>query len=502
MKDESIRRTRLARRAAALTFLLTVALASTAQTPLLDSDTPARETLPANASALDTFIATRAVPDTRLAAQASTALPLKPNGPALPAAFDVATFESIAQQMVADQRVPGMAMAIVHKGQILSARGYGITDVSDAQPVDSHTVFRLASLSKGFAGTMAGLLVNNGTLRWDSHLTDYVPEFRMSQPGAAQQITVADILSHRVGLGKNAYDRDLEGYVSYRDLSRKLASAPMKCAPGTCYAYQNVAFSLIGDIVFASTGDFYSQEVTRRLLKPLGMNDASLGLEGIESSARWAKPHVRGKHGWVSVMPKLDPAKGGSAMIPSAGLLTMSVSADDGWKLTVNGRAAKPVTIDGWQQGFLIPSAGKVQLSHETPPLRWAMLFGQVLIWAAVVTLWRRSVRRKPVDVATDLVIDVPLVLDTDGPELVVGEDEPDRLVHAGGAEIRLERAGDAAASSTDESTDTSDEPAPAPGFLDDAAAGDEGDDAAFDQAADTDEVPIVPDLSDPEEPT
>ncbi|QOW23422.1 beta-lactamase family protein [Lysobacter avium] len=253
---------------------------------------------------MDAFIATQVVPDQRPVQASPAPLALKPQGPALPAGFDVATFEAIAQQMVADQRVPGMAMAIVHNGQVLSARGYGITDVSDAQPVDAHTVFRLASLSKSFAGTMAGLLVNNGTLRWDSHLTDYVPDFRMSQPGAAQQITVADILSHRVGLTNNAYDRDLEGYVPYRDLSRRLAAAPMKCAPGTCYAYQNVAFSLIGDIVFATTGDFYSQEVSRRLLKPLGMNDASLGLEGIESSARWAKPHVRGKGGWVSVMPK------------------------------------------------------------------------------------------------------------------------------------------------------------------------------------------------------
>lgn len=304
MKDESNRRTRLARRVAALTFLLTVALASTAQTSLLGGDPQASAPLPVHSSPMDAFIATQVVPDQRPVQASPAPLALKPQGLALPAGFDVATFEAIAQQMVADQRVPGMAMAIVHNGQVLSARGYGITDVSDAQPVDAHTVFRLASLSKSFAGTMAGLLVNNGTLRWDSHLTDYVPDFRMSQPGAAQQITVADILSHRVGLTNNAYDRDLEGYVPYRDLSRRLAAAPMKCAPGTCYAYQNVAFSLIGDIVFATTGDFYSQEVSRRLLKPLGMNDASLGLEGIESSARWAKPHVRGKGGWVSVMPK------------------------------------------------------------------------------------------------------------------------------------------------------------------------------------------------------
>ena len=58
----------------------------------------------------------------------------------------------------------------------------------------------------------------------------------------------------------------------------------MACAPGECYGYQNVAFSLIGDVVFAATGQFYSEAVGRRIFKPLGMNDASYGLEGIEAA--------------------------------------------------------------------------------------------------------------------------------------------------------------------------------------------------------------------------
>lgn len=301
MKDDSNRRPGLSGRLAALAFLLTLALASTAQTSLRASNPEPSE--PVTQVAVDTPPVATALAATTLQPQL-TPKPVQPVGQPLPNAFDVAMFEAMAQQIVAGQRVPGMAMAIVHNGQVLSARGYGITDVSDAEPVDAHTVFRLASLSKAFAASMTGLLVNGGTLRWDSKLTDYVPDFQLGRPGAAQQITVADILSHRVGLGNNAYDNDLERYVPYRELTHKLANAPMKCAPGTCYAYQNVAFSLIGDIVFAATGDFYSQEVQRRLLKPLGMNDASLGLEGIESSARWAKPHVRGRGGWVSVMPK------------------------------------------------------------------------------------------------------------------------------------------------------------------------------------------------------
>jgi beta-lactamase class C len=212
-------------------------------------------------------------------------------------------------------------MAIVHKGRIVSVRGYGITDVSAAEPVDGHTVFRLASLSKAFAGTVTGLLVSEGSLRWDSHVADYMPELRFSQPGAAQQLTVAEVLSHRVGLTHNAYDGFIEGGEDYRSLVQKLAYAPMTCAPGDCYAYQNVAFSLIGDVVFAATGRVFSETVSRRIFKPLGMDDASYGLEGIEASPRWAHPHVRGRHGWVSLTApqptyyRVAPAAGVNASV-------------------------------------------------------------------------------------------------------------------------------------------------------------------------------------------
>lgn len=246
--------------------------------------------------------------------------------------FDVRRFEAMAQALVADQKVPGLAMAIVHKGRVVSARGYGITDVSAAEPVDAHTAFRLASLSKGFAGTLAGMLVNDGVIRWDSRVTQYVPDFRLADAAAGQTVTVADVLSHRVGLGKNAFDRDLEAYVDYSTLTRRLANAPIKCTPGTCYAYQNVAFSLIGDVVFAATGSFYGQEVQRRIFKPLGMNDASVGLDGIQASPRWARPHVHGRGGWVSVTPKSTYYQ----VLPAAGV---NASASDmaQWLLAQTG---------------------------------------------------------------------------------------------------------------------------------------------------------------------
>ena len=233
--------------------------------------------------------------------------------------FDVGLFELMAEEMTFGQRVPGLAMAIVHNGRILSARGYGVTDVSNPQPVDAHTVFRLASLSKAFAGALTGLLVADGTVRWDSKVSEYVPGFQLSDPWATGRVTVADLLSHRVGLkAYNAFDRDIEADARYQDVTLKLASAPLECLPGQCYAYQNVAFSVVGDVLAQATGSDYAQLVQRRLLQPLGMQDASLGLEGIQSSRNWARPHVRSRNNWVSVTPKptyyrLPPAAGVNA---------------------------------------------------------------------------------------------------------------------------------------------------------------------------------------------
>ena len=311
MKENSRARRRAGNRAwqaGMVAMLMPFALGTAAQTPTHlqgQALAPFPETMPAFPAPSD------GRPDQR---------PPPENVMPLAEGFDVREFEAMAEALVHNQRVPGLAMAIVHNGQVLSARGYGVTDVHDAEPVDAHTVFRLASLSKSFAGTIAGMLVAEGAMRWDSRVVDFMPGLELSDPDAAEMITVADVLSHRVGLGRHTYDRDIEGGAEYNALVQRLSQAPMTCQPGDCYSYQNVAFSLVGDVVFATSGQFFSEAVSRRLFKPLGMHDASYGLDGIQNSPRWAKPHVRARGGWTSLMPKptyyrVAPAAGVNASI-------------------------------------------------------------------------------------------------------------------------------------------------------------------------------------------
>lgn len=246
--------------------------------------------------------------------------------------FDVREFEALAQGLVDSGKTPGLAMAVVQGGQILSARGYGVTDTSNPEAVDAHTVFRLASLSKAFASTVTAQLVADGKLRWDSRPLDYIPSLRFADPSAAQRLTVADVLSHRVGIGHNAFDRDLEANAEYPVLMQKLAYAPMSCAPSECYAYQNIAYSLIGNVVESVSGNTYEQTVARRLFRPLGMFDASYGLEGIANSKRWAKPHVGSGRRWTPVYPKPTYYR----VAPAAGV-NASITDMAKWLLAHNG---------------------------------------------------------------------------------------------------------------------------------------------------------------------
>lgn len=306
--------TRLARRLR-LALSLSLALVSTAGPLSAETPITSPPPTPHAARSLDArHDATMTPPAASVAAVAAVAGTRNTQSP------DLDLLREAAQAMVQDGSVPGLAIAVVQDGKVLMRDGFGVTDVDAPRPVGAHTVFRMASLSKAFAGTLTGLLVHDGRLRWDSRVRDYVPGFAMIEPSAAERVTVADVLSQRTGLKAHTFDRDLEADVAYPDLVQRLASAPMQCEPGQCYGYQNVAFSLVGDVIDRIEPDGYASELRRRVFTPLGMRDASVGLDALAASPSWARPHQRDRSGWRALYPKpnyyrVTPAAGVNASI-------------------------------------------------------------------------------------------------------------------------------------------------------------------------------------------
>lgn len=185
----------------------------------------------------------------------------------------------------------GMGVAVIENGQIAFVKGYGTTSAEGGEPVGVHTVFRWASLSKGVAATMVGELAADGRVSLEAPVSNYATSLRLPN-GAERYTTVDELLSHRTGLTRNAFDNRLERGDDPRMLRGMLSTLKPQCAPGQCHTYQNVAYDAASEIVSNITGRSYQQSVMQRLFQPLGMADASLTRAGLISARSWAKPHI------------------------------------------------------------------------------------------------------------------------------------------------------------------------------------------------------------------
>lgn len=232
----------------------------------------------------------------------------------------VADYSRWVDQLEASGRISGLSTAIVSGKKVLLEKSIGLADVRTGGPVKPTTVFRIASLSKAFSSALAALLVRDGVVAWDTRVADVLTYFKLRSNRATENMTLRDILSHRTGLPHNTFDYKLEQDVSYQELVRELDKVHLACAVGQCYGYQNVAFSMFGDMVYATTGDFFSHQVAKRLFQPLRMDTATYGRPALEDSDSWARPHVREYGNFVTLVPKpnyywVSPAAGVNASI-------------------------------------------------------------------------------------------------------------------------------------------------------------------------------------------
>ena len=215
-------------------------------------------------------------------------------GAAGPHLIDYDRLDRQFQRLSGEADMVGLAVAIIENGQLTFIKGYGVTRAGGDEPVGPRTVFRWASLSKGVAATLVATLAAEKKLSLADPAGRYAPSLKLPE-GGERTATIADLLSHRLGLVKNAYDDKLEEGVDPHQIRTALGALPPYCKPGTCHAYQNVAYDAASEIVETVTHQSYATQARKRLFLPLGMDGASLTREGLESSPSWARPH-RGRH--------------------------------------------------------------------------------------------------------------------------------------------------------------------------------------------------------------
>ncbi|MFN7119795.1 MAG: serine hydrolase domain-containing protein [Saprospiraceae bacterium] len=200
-------------------------------------------------------------------------------------------YEAYVRGAMRAEEVPGAAVAIVKDSTIVMMKGFGVKSTITSDSVDEHTVFRLASLSKGFAPILTAQFIREGCLNWDDKVISFIPYFALRSKEQAADITLRHVLSHTTGLPRHSYSNLLNMGWYYEQIFPKLKEVKIVDKPGERYNYQNVIYSVIGDVLHSATGKSYTRLLNERIFTPAGMNDASASYHGIISAEDVARPH-------------------------------------------------------------------------------------------------------------------------------------------------------------------------------------------------------------------
>ncbi|SIO67403.1 CubicO group peptidase, beta-lactamase class C family [Singulisphaera sp. GP187] len=215
--------------------------------------------------------------------------------------------------------VPGMAVAIVCKDQVIHLKGYGIRESGKSARVDADTVFQLASLSKPIASTVLAFLVGKELIHWDDRVIDHDPGFRLADPFVTREVTLRDLLCHRSGLPDHAGDllEDL-GY-ERAEVLRRLRFEKPESRFRTHFAYTNFGYTEAGLAGARAAGTAWEDLAADKLFRPLGMKSSSFRFADYAAAENRASLHVRAGGQWVARYTRQpdaqSPAGGASSTV-------------------------------------------------------------------------------------------------------------------------------------------------------------------------------------------
>ena len=191
--------------------------------------------------------------------------------------------------------VPGIAIAVVKDGKVIATQGFGVRKLGQPAPVDSKTLFEIASNSKAFTAAALAMLVDEGKLAWDDPVIKHLPDFQMYDGYVTHEMTVRDLLTHRSGLGLGAGDLLWWPTTNFStdDIIEKLRYIKPATSFRSAYAYDNLLYIVAGKIVAAKSGKTWGETIREKILVPVGMTGTTTSLAEGAAIADQAGAHSK-----------------------------------------------------------------------------------------------------------------------------------------------------------------------------------------------------------------
>ena len=210
------------------------------------------------------------------------------------------------------ERVPGIAYGVVVDGRLAHVGTAGVRDVATGAPVDTATVFRIASMTKSVTALAVLHLRDAGLLSLDDPAERYVPELAaLRYPTAdSPRVTIRHLLTHSAGFPEDNPWADQNLALSDDELSDLMRGGiPFSTAPGTAFEYSNFGYGILGRIVADVSGVPYADYVGEHILRPLGLTATVLEADAVPAGQIARGYRVRDGE-WLEEAPLPDGAFG------------------------------------------------------------------------------------------------------------------------------------------------------------------------------------------------
>lgn len=209
-------------------------------------------------------------------------------------------FDEIVEKALVDYQVPGLAIGVVVDGHLVYAKGFGYRDVEKKLPVTADTLFAIASCTKAFTSFAVGTLVDEGLLDWDQLVIDVLPEFRLYDQYATQNLTFRDLLTHRSGMPRHDF-MWYNSMMTRAEVMHRIRYLEPSCDFRERYQYGNLMYLTAGYAMEQLTGKTWETLVTERILNPLDMKHTNFSVDEMQKESDFALPY-REKNGQFKKM--------------------------------------------------------------------------------------------------------------------------------------------------------------------------------------------------------
>ena len=204
----------------------------------------------------------------------------------------LAAIDAYSAKARAEWNAPALAVAIVKDDSVVFAKGYGVLEKGGSKAADENTLFAIGSSTKAFTTAALAMLADSAKLAWDDRAAQYLPGWQLGDPWVTREITVRDLVAHRVGLDRADFIWSGTEFTR-EDVLRRQRYIGTNASFRLKFGYNNHMYLAAGTVIERLSGKSWDEFVRTRIFEPLGMRRSNSSTKGFGSDPNVATPHAR-----------------------------------------------------------------------------------------------------------------------------------------------------------------------------------------------------------------